>query len=82
MLNAAVDAAQPVHCLPAAPRGRTSVIGAGKASAAMARVVGQHWPGNISGLVVTRDGRKAPCERIQILEAAHPVPSAGLRSPM
>jgi hydroxypyruvate reductase len=80
MFNAAVDAAQPAHCLPshlpALPRGRTLVIGAGKASAEMARVVEQHWPGNISGLVVTRYGHQAPCERIEIVEAAHPVPDA------
>jgi hydroxypyruvate reductase len=80
MFNAAVDAAQPVHCLPphlpAAPRGRTLVIGAGKASAEMARVVEQHWPGNLTGMVVTRYGHKARCERIEIVEAAHPVPDA------
>ena len=83
MFAAAVDAAQPRHCLPAhlppAPAGRTLVIGAGKASAEMARVVEQHWPGPLSGLVVTRYGYKVPCERIEIVEAAHPVPDeAGL----
>jgi glycerate 2-kinase len=83
MFGAAVDAAQPAHCLPshlpAAAQGRTLVIGAGKASAAMARVVEQHWPGELSGLVVTRYGYKVPCERIEIVEAAHPVPDdAGL----
>jgi len=82
MFDAAVEAAQPAHCLPphlqdllAAPRrGRTIVIGAGKASAEMARVVEQHWPGPLEGLVVTRYGYAVPCERITILEAAHPVP--------
>ena len=83
MFAAAVDAAQPRHCLPAhlptAPTGRTLIIGAGKASAEMARVVEQHWPGPLSGLVVTRYGYKVPCERIEIVEAAHPVPDqAGL----
>ncbi|MGZ8301553.1 MAG: glycerate kinase type-2 family protein [Telluria sp.] len=83
MFNAAVDAAQPSHCLPPhlppPPRGRTLVIGAGKASAEMARVVEQHWPGELAGLVVTRYGYAVPCERIEIVEAAHPVPdSAGL----
>lgn len=83
MFAAAVDAAQPRHCLPAhlppAPAGRTLVIGAGKASAEMARVVERHWPGPLSGLVVTRYGYKVPCEHIEIVEAAHPVPDqAGL----
>jgi hydroxypyruvate reductase len=52
------------------------VIGAGKASAAMARAVEQHWPGPLSGLVITRYGHTVPCERIEIVEAAHPVPDA------
>ena len=78
MFDAAVEAAQSSHCLPphlpAPPRGRTLVIGAGKASAEMARVVEQHWPGALSGLVVTRYGYSVPCSRIEIVEAAHPVP--------
>jgi hydroxypyruvate reductase len=78
MFDAAVEAAQPAHCLPphlpAPPRGRTLVIGAGKASAEMARVVEQHWPGELTGLVVTRYGYAVPCSRIEIVEAAHPVP--------
>lgn len=85
MFDAAVDAAQPAHCLPPhlppPPRGRTIVIGAGKASAEMARVLEQHWPGELSGLVVTRYGYKVPCQRIEIAEAAHPVPDqAGLQA--
>jgi hydroxypyruvate reductase len=52
------------------------VIGAGKASAAMARAVEQHWDGPLTGLVVTRYGYGVPCERIEIVEAAHPVPDA------
>jgi glycerate 2-kinase len=83
MFDAAVEAAQSSHCLPPhlpqPPRGRTLVIGAGKASAEMARVVEQHWPGELSGLVVTRYGYSVPCSRIEIVEAAHPVPDeAGL----
>ncbi|MDL2353884.1 MAG: glycerate kinase [Pseudomonadota bacterium] len=83
MFDAAVEAAQSSHCLPphlpAPPTGRTLVIGAGKASAEMARVLEQHWPGELSGLVVTRYGYAVPCERIEIVEAAHPVPDqAGL----
>lgn len=83
LFDAAIEAAQPAHCLPKflpeAPRGRLVVIGAGKASAAMARVFEDHWPGPLSGAVVTRYGYRVPCRRIEILEAAHPVPDeAGL----
>lgn len=80
LFQAAVDAAQPALCLPphlpTPPKGRTIVIGAGKASAAMARVVEQNWDGPLSGLVVTRYGHAVPCDRIEIVEAAHPVPDA------
>jgi glycerate 2-kinase len=80
MFDAAVAAAQPDLCiprhLPAPPRGRLLVIGAGKASAAMARAVEKNWPGPLSGLVVTRYGYAVPCEHIEIVEAAHPVPDA------
>lgn len=80
MFAAAVNAAQPRHCLPQhlppPPAGRTLVIGAGKASAAMARALEQHWPDEapLSGLVVTRYGHGVPCKRIEIVEAGHPVP--------
>jgi glycerate 2-kinase len=80
MFDAAIASAQPAKCvpahLPAPPRGRIIVVGAGKASAAMARAVEQHWPIALSGLVVTRYGYAVPCERIEIVEAAHPVPDA------
>jgi glycerate 2-kinase len=80
MFDAAIASAQPALCvpphLPAAPRGRFIVIGAGKASAAMARAVEESWSGPLSGLVVTRYGYAVPCERIEIVEAAHPVPDA------
>jgi glycerate 2-kinase len=81
MFDAAVASAQPALCIPpylpaAPPRGRLIVIGAGKASAAMARSVEDHWPGPLSGLVVTRYGYAVPCARIEIVEAAHPVPDA------
>jgi glycerate 2-kinase len=80
MFDAAIASAQPALCvppnLPAAPRGRLIVVGAGKASAAMARAVEENWPGPLSGLVVTRYGYAVPCERIDIVEAAHPVPDA------
>jgi glycerate 2-kinase len=80
MLQAAITAALPEHCvppcLPPPPRGRTVVVGAGKASAAMARAVEQNWPGELSGLIVTRYGHAVPTTRIEIVEAAHPVPDA------
>src|SRR5438876_5106134 len=80
MFDAAINAAQPAHCiaphLPASARGRMLVIGAGKASAAMARAVEDHWRGELTGLVVTRYGYGVPCKRIEIVEAAHPVPDA------
>ncbi|WP_066456104.1 glycerate kinase type-2 family protein [Castellaniella caeni] len=78
LFHTAVRAAQPEHCiaafLPKAPKGRTIVIGAGKASAAMAQALEQHWPGPLEGVVVTRYGYAVPCKRLEILEAAHPVP--------
>ncbi len=80
LFDAAVAAADPALCvpphLPEPPKGRAAVIGAGKASAAMARAVEDHWPGDLSGLVVTRYGCGVPCRRIEIVEAAHPVPDA------
>ena len=78
MFDAAIDAAQPAHCLPAhlppVPKGRTIVVGAGKASAAMAKVFDDAWTHPVTGLVVTRYGYGARCRRIEIVEAAHPVP--------
>ena len=82
LFDAAVASAQPALCVPphlpdpARVRGRLIVIGAGKASAAMAQAVEKHWPGPLAGLVVTRYGYGVPCERIEIVEAAHPVPDA------
>jgi hydroxypyruvate reductase len=80
MFDAAVAAADPKLCvprhLPQPPAGRTIVIGAGKASAAMARAFEDNWPGELSGLVLTRYGHGVECERIEIVEAAHPVPDA------
>lgn len=80
MFDAAVKAALPAvivpSFLPKPPRGRTIVIGAGKASAAMAKAVEEHWQGPIEGLVVTRYGHGAACDKIEILESSHPVPDA------
>ncbi|MHB1217336.1 MAG: glycerate kinase type-2 family protein [Alphaproteobacteria bacterium] len=77
---AAVAAAQAEHCvpphLPSPPKGRTVVVGAGKAAAAMARAVEENWPGPLQGVVVTRDGYGVACERIEMIEASHPVPDA------
>jgi glycerate 2-kinase len=78
MFDAAVGAASPKlripAYLPSPPKGRTVVIGAGKASAAMAKAVEDLWPEPLSGLVVTRYGHAVPCERVEIVEARHPVP--------
>lgn len=83
LFDAAVAAADPAHCLPAAlpepPPGRTVVIGAGKAAAAMARAVEDHWRGDLqrlSGLVVTRYGHGVPTRHIEVVEASHPAPDA------
>ncbi|WP_425405774.1 glycerate kinase type-2 family protein [Hwanghaeella sp.] len=84
MFEAAVRAADPLlcvpPCLPEPPKdGRTIVIGAGKASAVMAQAVEAHWAAHhpdvdLEGVVVTRYGYAAPCSKIRILEASHPVP--------
>ncbi|MES2070009.1 MAG: glycerate kinase [Pseudomonadota bacterium] len=80
LYNTAVDAVSAQKCLPSflptPPKGRTLVIGAGKGAAAMAKVVEDHWQGELSGLVVTRYGHGADCQRIEVVEAAHPVPDA------
>jgi glycerate 2-kinase len=85
MFDAAVAAADPLQrvapFLPTRPSGRTVVVGAGKASARMAQAVEQAWKGPLSGLVVTRYGHAAPCSRVEVIEAAHPVPdTAGERA--
>ena len=80
LFDAALAAARPATCLAsyiaalAPPKGRTVVIGAGKASAAMARALEDQWPHPLEGLVVTRYGYGEACKRIEIVEAAHPVP--------
>ena len=84
MLDAAITAALPDKIVPAhlppPPKGRTIVLGAGKASAAMAKAVEDHWQGPLEGLVVTRYDHAVPCRRIEIVEAAHPVPDAAGRA--
>ncbi|HEY0352125.1 MAG TPA: glycerate kinase [Enterovirga sp.] len=80
LFEAAIAAARPEIVipphLPPRPNGRIVVIGAGKASAAMAKAVEDHYGGNLSGLVVTRYGHAVRCRAIEIVEAAHPVPDA------
>jgi hydroxypyruvate reductase len=80
LMTAAIEAADPAQCLPvhlpALPMGRTIVVGAGKAAAKMARTVEENWQGDLEGLVVTRYGHKVECDRIEVVEAAHPIPDA------
>lgn len=76
----AINAADPIHIvpqhLPDPPKGRTVVVGAGKAAAAMALTVENLWPANapLDGLVVTRYGHKLPTHKIEVIEAGHPIP--------
>lgn len=78
--RAAVAAADPARILPphlpAPPRGRTLVVGGGKAAASMAAAVEAHWPADapLSGLVVTRHRHSLPTRRIEVVEASHPLP--------
>lgn len=80
MFDAAIAAALPDKTLPAylpkPPKGRTLVVGCGKAAASMAKAVEDHWPGELSGMVVTRYGYHVPTKKIEVVEAAHPVPDA------
>lgn len=77
LFRLAVSTADPMEViaphLPARPKGRVLVIGAGKASARMAEAVEAAW-GPCEGLVITRYGYARPCRGIEIAEAAHPVP--------
>ena len=78
--NAAVAAADPLKIvpqhLPAPPKGRTLVVGAGKAAASMALAVEQHWPAGapLEGTVITRYAHGLLTNRINVIEAGHPVP--------
>lgn len=83
LFDAAIAAADPDICIPAnlptPPKGRTVVVGAGKGAAQLARAFERHWPGPLAGVIATRYGYAVPCERIEVLEANHPVPDeAGL----
>ena len=83
LFDAAVGAAAAETCLdgrlPEPPRGRTVVVGAGKAAAAMASAVERRWPAELSGLVVTPYGHGVATGRIEVVEAGHPVPDAAGR---
>ena len=80
LFDAAVGSADPATCVPPAlpvpPPGRTVVVGAGKAAAAMAAAVERNWRDSLEGLVVTVPGAEVPCARIEVLTAGHPVPTA------
>jgi glycerate 2-kinase len=83
LFDAAVAAADPIRALaahlPARPKGRTVVIGAGKGAAQLAAAFESLWDGALSGVVVTRYGYGAATRTIRVIEAAHPVPDvAGL----
>jgi hydroxypyruvate reductase len=89
LFDAALRAADPAQVvpqhLPPPPRGRTVVVGAGKAAAAMARAVEANWPADkpLTGLVVTRYGHGVgPLRRIEVVEASHPVPETKIRAKM
>lgn len=79
LFDRAVEVADPMRSLkdflPEKPKGRIIVVGAGKASARMAEAVENAW-GTCEGLVITRYGYARPCQGIEIVEAAHPVPDA------
>ena len=80
--SAALVAADPLHIMPChlpaslLPAGRTLVAGAGKAAAAMALAVENHWPKNVAldGIILTRYGHALPLEKITVVEAGHPLP--------
>lgn len=80
MFRAAVMSAAPSSCIPSflppVPKGKTVIVGAGKASAAMAHSLEEEWNGTLKGLVVTRYGHAITCNRISVVEAAHPIPDA------
>lgn len=85
LFDAAVEAADPraaiESVLPARPRGRTVVIGAGKGAAQMGAAFEELWGEPVEGVIVTRYGYAAPCQHLKVMEAAHPVPdAAGLKA--
>ncbi|MGE4527058.1 MAG: glycerate kinase [Rhodospirillaceae bacterium] len=84
LFMAGLHAASPELCLaphvPAPAAGRTIVVGAGKAAGSMALAFEKRWTGDrLEGLVVTRYGHACPTRKIEVVEAAHPVPDAAGR---
>jgi len=85
LFDAALKAVDPLESvprhLPPRPRGRTVVVGAGKAAARMALALERAWDAPLSGLVVTRYGHGEPCRQVEVVEAGHPMPDgAGLQA--
>ena len=85
LFETGIDAVSAKICLPdhlpAAPPGRTIVVGAGKAAAAMAQILEVVWTGSLTGAVVVPYGHTANCKSIDVMEAGHPVPDeAGQRA--
>lgn len=80
LFDRAVAAADPEQALrsrlPAPPKGRTIVVGAGKGAAQLAQAFERLWDAPCEGVVVTRYGYEVPCERIRVMQSAHPVPDA------
>ncbi|GLS35064.1 TtuD3 hydroxypyruvate reductase [Mesorhizobium tianshanense] len=80
LFRAAIEAADPEKALrthlPARPKGRTIIIGAGKGAAQLAAAFERLWDAPLEGVVVTRYGYAVPCKHVRVLEAAHPVPDA------
>src|SRR3984893_18598420 len=81
IFDAAIASADPgaavLRHLPEKPRGRCVVVGAGKASVAMAAALDAVWRDvDLTGVVVTRHGQRAPAGRIEVIEASHPAPDA------
>lgn len=78
LFHAGVRSADPAECvpplLPEPPKGRTILVAGGKAAASMARAVEENWSGPLEGIAVTRYGHGLECGRIEVIEAAHPVP--------
>jgi len=80
LFDAAVAAADPANVLPGhlpePPPGKTVLLAAGKAAASMAHAAEQNWPTELTGLAVTRYGHGLPCDRVEVIEAGHPLPDA------